>query len=102
MNDNFQAVLQELFNAEAKRSVFASFSQLRDIPTGGMDAREEKLRYEQFVKKLQSSPFFKAAKDGGVSMLTVKEMMITSFKKQSDELLLKLAKGFDLAIVDKK
>ena len=102
MNDNFKEVLQELLNAEAKRSVFASFSDLRDIPSITMDDSEEKLRYENAVKKMQSNPVFKAAKAGGVSMLQFKEMKMTALSSAAIELTQKLSKVIDLAIVDKK
>lgn len=99
MENNFQKVLQGLLDNEAKKSVFASFSNLRDIPKFSLSltAPDKVVPYEAAIKKLQNNPFFREARDANMDMRVFKEMAMRSMKKAYEELESKLSFVFDNA-----
>ncbi len=92
--NNALEMLTSLLSEEAKRSVFAAFSTFREAD----DANPHS--YDAAVDKLRKNEIFVAAKAAGVDMKELKNLLILQYKKQCENLIRKLSKGYDLACDD--
>lgn len=97
MSQEFEKAFQAILNAEMKRSVFASFSNVKTIPGSSKeDLTKFKSFFEGAAEKLKKNEVYKAARESGIPPDTIKKMILSAFDKATQELRLKLDFLFDL------